>query len=106
MSFGQFLIVSGTNITVDYSSGGIMKGVNIFDPQDKLRDSEFLRKGISIQDVIQAIHEPVLQCISARGLKGKSETWFCHRRKHPWSAAHGQSFCNGIFAGVLQAYHG
>jgi hypothetical protein len=44
---------------IDDSSGGILEGVNVFDAQDKLRESEFIRQGIGIRDVIQAIHEPV-----------------------------------------------
>jgi hypothetical protein len=41
----------------DDSSGGIMEGVNVFDAQDKLRQSEFLRQGIITRDIIQVIHE-------------------------------------------------
>jgi hypothetical protein len=62
----------------DYSSGGILKGVNVFDPQDKLHEIEFLRQGISIRYDIQVIHEQVnfnAFLLEVR-LKVKSETWF------------------------------
>jgi hypothetical protein len=53
------LIPIGADIMVDDCSRVILEGVNVFDAQYKLRESEFLRQGISIRDVIQTIHEPV-----------------------------------------------
>jgi hypothetical protein len=47
------------DITVDDCGEGILEGVNVFDAQVKLREREFLRQGVGIQDVVQAIHEPV-----------------------------------------------
>jgi hypothetical protein len=39
MSVGQFIIISGMNTMTDYSRGVIIKGVNVFDMQYKLRES-------------------------------------------------------------------
>jgi hypothetical protein len=57
MSVCQLLIVSGTDITIDDSSGVFLEGAYIFDAQDKLRESEFLGQGIIIRDVFRVIHE-------------------------------------------------
>jgi hypothetical protein len=72
MSVGRLLIISGLDITVDDCGGGMPEGENVFDTQDKLRESEFLRQGISIWDAIQEIHEPIhFNAFLLEGLKEK-----------------------------------
>jgi hypothetical protein len=51
--------MNGADIMVDDCGQGIMEGVDVFYAQYKLRESEFLRQGISTRDVIQMIHKPV-----------------------------------------------
>jgi hypothetical protein len=56
---GRLLTVSGSHVTVVDGRRGGLEGMDVFDSQDKLCDSEFLRQWISNQDVIQAIHNAV-----------------------------------------------
>jgi hypothetical protein len=51
--------VSEADVIVDDGGRGSLEGLNVCDSQDKLRESEFLRQGVIIWDVIQAIHEAV-----------------------------------------------
>jgi hypothetical protein len=53
---GRLIIISGSDVTVDDGRRGRLAVADVFDSQDKLRESEFLRQGISNQDIVQVIH--------------------------------------------------